>query len=180
MAVRVRSRFATSLKNNSGSAMVETLPLLVIFVVLLGFGLGFFGIVHTAIMNSMASRTYAFETFRNRSDLTIFRDSDTNVNNDPQFSQVHARFHAVNDEHINPATQTGLYATARQLTFAPSTAPPKAQGSGSGGSSSSPILAHNSGIFGIAPRNQSLGVSPAWVMVGYGICLDANCGDGAE
>ena len=180
MAVKVRALRSASLENNRGSAMIETLPLLVIFVVLLGFGLGFFGVVHTAIMNSMASRTYAFETFRNRADLTIFRDSDTSLNSDPQFSQVHARFHTVNDENINSAAQPGVFATVRQITFAPTTAPPQASGSGSGGSSSSPILAHNSGIFGIAPRNQSLGVSPAWVMVGYGICLDANCGDGAE
>ncbi len=168
---------AKRIKNDRGSVMVETIPLLAIFVVLLGFGIGFFGVIHTAIMNSMASRTYAFETFRNRSDLTIFRDADISVSDNVQYQpQVGARFHTVDDERVDPSSSPGEFGTARDITFFPLAGAPQA--SGSGGSSSSQVVAHNSGIFSDSPTNHTLAVSPAWVMVGYGICLNATCGDG--
>lgn len=157
------------LASERGSAMVETVPLLVIFIVLLGFGLGFFGVIQTAIMNSMASRAYAFETFRNRADLTLFRDTGG-----PPFYQFQSwgsRFHTINDERVPASVQTGQYATSRPITMFPSFA------SVPSSDSSNLVTVNNSKIYGLAYQNRSVDVSPAWVMVGYGICLNANCGD---
>lgn len=59
-----------------GSAIVETLPLIIIFITILGNIWGFFMAVHSGILASIGARAYAFETFRNRADLTYFRDQD--------------------------------------------------------------------------------------------------------
>ena len=159
--------------------MIETVPLLVIFIVLLGFGLGFFSVIQTAIMNSMAARTYAFETFRNRADLTIFRDTSVSGSqNIYQYSKWGSRFHTVNDERIPASVTNGTYATKRPILFDSfrSFSPPPTSGSSSSGGLEN---LHNNKIYETAlqDRYKSKGVSPAWVMVGYGICLNANCGN---
>ncbi|MCB0350137.1 MAG: hypothetical protein KDD38_03070 [Bdellovibrionales bacterium] len=156
------------LTNNSGTAMIETLPLLIIFVVLLSFGIGFFGVVHTGIMNSMAARTYAFETFSNRSDVTFFRDrrSDGIM---LQYSAFQNRFHTV-DSELNQDNRLGdaTFATTRNIAFGRKIASSQASESD-----------HNVNIYTIAGRNRKGGVeaSPAWIMVGYGICINSKCGD---
>lgn len=167
MVVEMKPCFspASPLKNEHGLAMIETLPILIIFVVLLGFGLGFFGVVHTGIMNSMAARTYAFETFHNRSDLTLFRDRDG------LFHHLNHgnRFHAIDSEmNISKTLGEGTFATTREISFprrTPSTAADEQQ--------------HNIDIYLIQGRNRQGGVeaSPAWIMIGYGMCIDAQCGD---
>ena len=62
-----------------GTALLETIPLLVIFVILLGFAMGLFGIVHTAVLHSIAARTYSFESFRNRTNLQYFREDGSGL-----------------------------------------------------------------------------------------------------
>ena len=65
------------LSNQKGMAVFEIVPLLVLFVLLLNFVFGFFGIIHSGILNSIAARNYAFETFRNRTSLNYIRDEST-------------------------------------------------------------------------------------------------------
>lgn len=147
--------------------MVETLPILIIFVVLLSFGLGFFGFVHTAVMNSIASRTYAFETFRNRSDVTFFRDRKAD-DVYTHYQNIGNRFHTIDSEKkIGNSLGVGQFATTRDIAFGRKIA-----------SSGASALEHNVNIYTISGRNRKGGVqaSPAWVMVGYGLCIDANCG----
>jgi Tfp pilus assembly protein PilV len=153
------------LKNQQGTAMVETLPLLIIFVIMLAFGLGFFSVVHTAIMNSMAARAYAFETFRNRADLNIHRENDAS-NPATYYSLYGARFHAINSENLG--NQQGQFASVRNIQFG--VTPQQTSGN---------VTDHNTNIYTIGSRNRKGGVetSPAWVMVGYGICINAQCGD---
>src|SRR5580698_1982900 len=62
------------LRNQNGMAMIEAVPLIVIFVMLLSFSMGFFGVVHTAVLNSISARAYAFETFRDRTNLNYYRE----------------------------------------------------------------------------------------------------------
>jgi hypothetical protein len=153
-------------KNQKGLAMIETLPILVIFLVLIAFSLGFFGIVHTGILNSIAARAYAFETFRNRADLSYFRDKGDPTQGAPKlYFNKGFRFHTINDE--NRAGDVGPYATARPLAIGR-----EIQSSGAS------VQDHNVEIFSISGRNRTGGVeaSPAWVMVGYGICVRAACG----
>jgi len=147
--------------------MVEALPLLVIFTALFAYSLGFFGIVHTAILNSMAARTYAFETFSQRSDTTLFRDRKSG-DGYTEYSSYGTRYHTIDSElQIDHNQGDGQYATVRPLVFgrrAPSSA----------GSAND----HNTKIYEITGRNRKGGVevSPAWIMVGYGLCIDADCG----
>ncbi len=148
--------------------MIETLPILVIFVVLLSFSLGFFGVVHTAIMNSMASRTYAFETFQNRSDVTFFRDR-RGAQGLLQHLSAGNRFHTVDSElNLDKSLGPETHATTRPIAIgrrAPTSAASE--------------LDHNQNIYTLAGRNRRGGVeaSPAWIMVGYGLCINAGCGD---
>lgn len=154
-----------NLRNEKGMAIIETVPLLVIFVVLMSFGLGFFGVVHTATLNSIGARTYAFETFRNRTNLNYFREDQsglqaaTSLNN----SRKGWRYHAVQNEgyRINR-----IIPTTRPISL----------GRGVAAINTSQEV-HNQQIFQILPRNERISVNPVWVMVGYGICLSATCGN---
>lgn len=147
--------------NNKGLATIEALPILVIFLVLIGYGLGNFGIIHTGILHSIAARTYAFETFRNRTDLTYFRDTG----NTPEYYSYGFRFHGIQPESDD---SLDFHGTPRPIAIGRDLATDQAN-----------VQDHNNNIYQIEQRNREGGVSvsPAWVMVGYGICLNAGCGD---
>lgn len=164
MAVRPRAGFKTR-KRQGGMATVEAIPLLVIFVLLVAYSVGMFGAVHSGILQSIAARTYAFETFRNRTNLNMFRENGSASNgNILNYAKMGMRYHSVNGEDA-PENAKGFFATRRPLTMG-YPAPPGA---------ATPVD-HNERIFTIQPRNQTVGVSPMWIMVGYGMCLNAGCG----
>lgn len=149
--------------NQKGMAIIETLPLLVIFVMLSGFGLGLYGVVHTATLHSIAARTYAFETFRNRTKLDYYREDGSGLT-DPFFlGKKGYRYHAIQNESDD---RTDFVATTRPLTLGRSV-----------DAVSASETVHNVGIYNIGKRNEKVSVNPAWVMVAYGICLNAQCGD---
>lgn len=159
-------KITSSIKNQTGMAMIEVLPILVVFVVLLAFGLGLFGVVHTAILNSIGARTYAFETLSNRADVTMFRDRKA-TGGFTHYSRIGNRVHTIDSDKAS-ATPEGQYATARKIAFGLRT--PSAEGTEAD---------HNNNIYNIVGRNRKstgVSVSPAWVMVGYGICINAGCG----
>lgn len=160
-------RRKSKLKDQSGMAVVETIPILVIFLMLIAYGLGFFGVVHTGILNSIASRAYAFETFRNRSNVVYFRDKGTSGYS--HFANIGSRMHTVNSElAASENVDEGQYATLRPLALGREVA-----------SSNTSQAQHNERIYSIEQRNRKGGLeaSPAWIMVGYGICINARCGD---
>ena len=162
-----KSRLSAPLKDEHGLAMIETLPILFIFVVLLGFGLGMFGFVHTAILNSIGSRTYAIETMQNRADVALFRDRK---GDDPHahYAGYGTRMHIIDSEKNMQAVVGPQYATDRNIAFGLKLQTAEAN-----------IYDHNRKIYDIKDRNRKGGVeaSPAWVMVGYGMCINAGCGD---
>lgn len=153
------------LQNERGLATVETIPLLVLFVMLSGYALGLFGSIHTAILHSIAARTYAFETFRNRTNLNIFREQAfANQGNLLSYVGKGMRYHSVRSESVEPGRE-GFFASTRPLTKGyPG---PEARGN---------EVDHMERIFTIQPRNEAVEVNPIWIMVGYGICLNAACG----
>lgn len=156
------------LRNESGMALVETIPILVIFLVLFAYGFGFFGVVHTGILNSISARAYAFETFRNRANLTFFRDRQT-ADGFSHFANIGVRFHTVTSEKkAGDATDQGQFATTRKLALGRDVA-----------DSNTPESQHNERIYSLERRNRKGGLeaSPAWIMVGYGICINSRCGD---
>lgn len=145
--------------------MLETVPLLVIFVVLTSFGMGFFGVVHTAILHSIAARTYSFETFRQRTNLYYFREdgTGTSVGTAINYQSKGWRYHAIQNE------------TDKRNKFVPTTRP-IGMGRVTAAIDSSKAT-NNEEIYNILPRNERTSVNPVWVMVGYGICLNATCGN---
>lgn len=58
--------------NNSGFAALEVVAIFAVVMILFNFGLGFFGVIHTGILKSIAARNYAFETYRFKSNLDFF------------------------------------------------------------------------------------------------------------
>lgn len=151
--------------NNKGLSTIEAIPLLIVFVVLLFFTFGFFGIVHSAVLHNIAARNYAFETFRHRSDLTYFR-SNRMVSADLQhYLNTHSRLHGVISDTVGiNSRQT---ATERPIALGLSIDVQNRE-----------VSVHNSQIFSLGnnQRNTGLGVSPVWIMVNYGICLKTSCG----
>ena len=151
------------IKSQGGMALIETIALLFIFIILMSYGLGMWGAIHTGILHSIAARTYAFETFRNRTNLTYLRE-EKQVNNKYHYFE-YARFHAIQSQ--DPSGNE-FYATKRRISFSKSPA------------SSNPGDArfHSEDIYSIAPGRYrgGSGVSdPIWVMVGYGMCLNTKC-----
>lgn len=158
-------RLGTRDKNQRGMATIESLPLLVIFSVLMSYGMGLFGAVHTGILQSIAARTYAFETFRNRTNLTLFRENLSGLSDPLQTQLFGIRFHAVLTEI--PSPQSEFFASERPLAVGRNVAQTGRE-----------FNVHNQNVFnGIGLRNETVEVSPIWIMVGYGICLSAACGD---
>ncbi len=159
----MRARSATKiLQNERGLAMLETVPLIVIFAVLVSFGLGFYGIVHTATLHSIGARTYAYETFRQRTNLYYFREDGSGLSGPLVYHNKGWRYNAVNNEN----DERNLFvSTSRPIAFGRETAAVEAN-----------AQTHNQQIFQLQPRNERVAVNPAWIMVGYGICLNAKCG----
>ena len=164
------------LQNEKGLATVETVPLLVIFVILLAYSFGSFGIIHTGILNSIAARTYAFETFRNRTNVVYFRDNvrpGETFGGAAHFQRKGNRIHGIRQE-IKPGDPSpgnvSFYATERPLRVGLGGIP--------GDASRTTASIHNDRVF-TDVRDQlqtQIGVSPAWVMTQYGLCLNAACG----
>jgi hypothetical protein len=143
--------------------MLETVPLLVIFAMLMGFSLGFYGIIQTAILHSIAARTYAFETFRNRANLYYYREDGSGLTRPLNFTNKGWRFHAVTNESDG---RDFFVPSMRSIAMGWGLASEKAS-----------ETTHDKEIFALLPRNDRVGVNPAWIMVGYGICLNAGCGN---
>lgn len=160
------------LKNEKGMATIEVIPLLLVFVYMLCFEFGMFGIIHTGIMQSMAARTYAFETFRNRTNLTYFRDN--NANFFVHFRNTGTRTHGIASElATDEDKQTEGIASERPLRVGIPLQPDE--------SSRKNLALHNEKVFdqalvGPQKRNQVVGVSPVWIQIEYGMCLNTRCG----
>ena len=153
MAVRLHR------KSQRGFSMIELLPLLVVFILLINYAVGMWGAVHTGILHSIAARNYAFETFRNRPRLIMHRyDSEGCLHNQGR----HFRYHAIIDD--NGFQGDGpVVATARRTSM-----------TGTAAIVGDELDVHNS-INEMEDRNRNKQVSPIWVKVGYGICLDVQC-----
>lgn len=151
------------LGNEKGMALLETIPLLVIFIMLVAFGMGLFGAVHTAVLHNIAARTYAFETIRNRTNLNYYREETTGIGNPLWLGKKGWRYHAVQPESAPP---NNFYATKRPLRVDRQIS-----------ENSSSETEHNDKVFNLKDRNQEVSVSPMWIMVGYGMCVNARCGE---
>jgi hypothetical protein len=158
-----------SIKNQRGNAMIEIVPILAIFILLVNFALGFFGLIHSGILNSIAARNYAFETFRNRSDLHYLRDIvGTDV--DFTYSRAELRYHAIRGE--SSKSTTDFEATRRPIRFSEIRGVASELGTNEHGVKVKGIVEGQRA----SEKGIDEGVSPAWIRTAYGICLNANCG----
>ena len=176
------------IKNQKGFAMLEALPLIWLMFVLLGATLGSWGIAHTAVLNSIAARNYTFFLFNNRSDLSYLRDfgnmeypavrqMDYTVrgryyreDNNGSRSGHGKRFSYIGSEAADPVNPS-LTATLRRVDFRQITYTDRSEFLSEREHTSKITLDE------MQPRNMNQKVGPAWIMVGYGICLSARCGD---
>ncbi|MEO0336110.1 MAG: hypothetical protein AAF202_06940 [Pseudomonadota bacterium] len=159
------------INNEKGQAMIESIPLLSIFILLMLYAMGLFGVIHTGILFSIGARAYAFETFRNRANTNIFRYSDNSsgqINENFHHGPIGFRYHFVSE--FIPGSKP-ISATGRRIAVGLNREP---QNTGPSG-----VPVHNRNAFEDierGQRNQSVEVDPAWLMIGYGLCQDASCG----
>ncbi len=150
--------------NNRGMATLEAIPLIVIFVMLVGYALGLWGVVHSATLHSIGSRQYAFETLRNRAHYVYHRDRGAEVLHN---QKIGYRYHAV----TNNTSEEAFNAPIRPITVGKQPVQTDLRNLNTGN-----VQAHNQEIFEIQQRNQKLDFSHAWIMTGYGLCLNPACG----
>lgn len=153
------------LKNQRGFAVMESVVLLFIFLVLFFYTMGFFGVIHTGILHSIASRNYAFEIFRHRTNLWYFRQNNAN---DLKYHEFANRLHGTNNEIAVTGANNLQYATERRVAMFKGDIEPVGRSSNE----------HAQAGAAIKPgeRNTSVSLDPVWIKVNYGICLTADCG----
>ncbi|HWU42235.1 MAG TPA: hypothetical protein VN132_02315 [Bdellovibrio sp.] len=164
----LKHKKSSHLKNQKGMAIFEMIPILIVIVLLVNFSLGFFGSVHTGILNSIASRNYAFGTFNHRADLTYFRNTRANQQADIHYEKKGMRLHGVCSENAG-ANNDRWIATARKIDFFDSNQRLDATGTSPGYHSQDVNTVLDS------QRNERVGVNPVWIKTLYGICLRADC-----
>jgi hypothetical protein len=158
------------LANSRGNAMIEILPVIAIFILLVNFSLGFFGVIHSGILGSISARNYAFETFRNRADLRYFRDIPGG-DKDFTYAKSELRFHGVQGEKAGGNSGADWYATRREIKFSDIKGIVNPLGSEPDHTTLKQIRPYE-----VVGSNADEGVSPAWVRTAYGICLESKCG----
>ncbi len=167
------------LKSNKGMAALEVVAIFAVIMILFNFSLGFFGVVHTGILKSIAARNYAFETYRFRSNLDFFwRENTPTIS---KFRLFGNRFHGVTSEYLG---SDDWVATARPISFVSSFGGTNEDGDDMSRTPSTdanrPL--HNSKIFTIKDDGKPLldekdqyQAFPVWIKPVYGICINANC-----
>lgn len=163
--------------NQKGFATIEVIPFVIVTMVIVGFGLGFFGAVHTAIIANISARSYAFETFRNRSTLYTLRDLDADQASTNYFGEQY-RIHGSKGEGLlnNGGIRFSPFIRPVSLPGFPF-APEEGLGD--------PAIHHNLTTSTVLNQNnyadkdqrEQFKVNPIWVRVRYGICLSLSCGD---
>ena len=159
----------SSIRNEKGSAIIEVIPIIIVIVLFLNFSIGFFGAVHSGILNSIASRNYAFETFRHRANLVYFRSTGPKDVVQLDYSKLNLRVHAIASEKSKSGAYEWLATTRTIDAFALSKR--AADNEGSAGDHNKTVRTLNE-----SERNEKVGVNPIWIKSQYGICLNSTCG----
>lgn len=168
-----------SLRREEGMASIEMVPLLLLFAMLFNFTLGFFGVIHSGILNSIAARNYAFETFRNRASLVYLRDEPKSATEEieSRYTKMGYRFHGIISEN-NKGSQSWI-PTKRTIRFTDAAGLDETLGDGG----EHTTLVRNIQSVGkvsdtftgkTADEGKS-GVNPVWIQTLYGICLNSTC-----
>jgi hypothetical protein len=159
------------LNNENGSAMIEVIPVIFVIVTFLSFSLGFFGAIHSGILNSIAARNYTFETLRHRSNVVYFRSNSGAADAQLSYNGIGFRMHGVTTEESSTGGRLEWKATTRPINISMLTSQKEVEQSGTKNE-------HNQQVPFVkdAERNERVGVNPIWLKSQYGICLNAACG----
>jgi hypothetical protein len=172
------------LKNNKGMAVLELVPTLFVYMLLINFSLGFFGIVHSGILHSIAARNYTFETFAHRTNLVYHirpKDPSPAALAKNNFEAKGYRYSGIVSE--NDKTETKWIATDRPIAFTSQFGGTDNDGVDLGGRNPGNVTgesaAHNTGVRNLneAVRNETIAVKSIWIKTIYGICMNSKCGD---
>ena len=161
-------------KNNKGMALIEALPVLFMVILVFNFSLGFFGAIHSGILNSIGSYNYTLETFRFRSNLMYFRPGAGASHYDKSMNRVHG---VIGDGYSKKDTKIGRWpATVRSITISgvdKMESKYLAQADHNKASQTSVWKA----IAGFTDSSEDdAPITPEiWVKTVYGICLNADC-----
>jgi hypothetical protein len=161
------------LNNQNGVALVELVPLLGLFILLVNFSLGFFGLIHSGIINSIAARTYAFEAIGNRSNLVYLRDQvDTDLR---EYVSVGQRFFGIKSDSTGSSAIAEWAVTKRPIKFTDISADRNID-------FDQPIrdrellkIKDDARASEVAASFVEDDIKFFWVRVMYGICLNATC-----
>lgn len=180
----IQKKLPKKFKNSErGMAFVESIPVLFMVVVVFNFSLGFFGAIHSGILNSIASYNYTMETFRFRSNLIYFRPGDSKMAHYMKDNKPMSRVHGVTSDGIQQNDTGGANrwpATVRSIAFNKSMT---RMVDGATGVHDYTKLAKNNpqNVWGINTAYSPDSSTPSavtpeiWVKTVYGICLTADC-----
>jgi hypothetical protein len=178
--LKKKNIFATK-KKQKGMAVIEAIPVLFLLVLIFNFSLGFFGAIHTGVLNSIGSYNYAFETFRYRSNLMYFRPGVDVKNYKNSMSRVHG---IIKDgSEASPNEEKGVWpATVRDVSFSYIKGDAKR---GLAGAESNPMdrgyagRTNNKNVWFATsesvPTATALQSPSIWIKTVYGICINADC-----
>lgn len=167
-------------KKEKGMAFVEAIPVLFMIVVVFNFSLGFFGAIHSGILNSIASYNYTMETFRFRSNLMYFRPGGALKH----YEKSMARVHGVTADGVenDDLTKDKWPATIREIAFNKSVTSVDSYTPG-GAEGVDHFFKKNPDSFTVGYINTNYladgtNFTPSpeiWIKTVYGICLNADC-----
>jgi hypothetical protein len=153
------------LRNQKGMAAIEMIPMMIITAIIINFSFGFFGAIHSGILQSIAARNYAFEIIRHRANANYFRDKGTAI---ASYRKMGNRLHTVVRE--NPPGDYKFVSTRRPIQYL-------------GGryvniEDKGTSQDHTTEVYNVKPGEQYSdkdGVTDIWVKPMYGLCLSSEC-----
>ncbi len=166
------------LSDKQGIATLELVGFLILIVSMTGFLLGFWGALHSGVLNSTAARAYAFETFRNRVHLQYHRSTGpegaapTHLYN--KQLRIHRVIHKENCEEDNFCVRSqGIFLS---LGLGGEVGDTRATGDYRNETMYAESELNSQGL-SVRSRYRRQGVDPIWSKVSYGICVRPQCGD---
>tara|TARA_B110001454_G_scaffold218991_1_gene249009 strand:+ start:37783 stop:38322 length:540 start_codon:yes stop_codon:yes gene_type:complete len=172
----------SQLRNEKGMAALEVVGIFAVIMILFNFSLGFFGVIQTGILKSMAARNYAMETYRFRSNLDFFWREAANPTDLSKFRKFGNRFHGITSEYSVDSDK--WVATARPISFVSSFGGTDQDGNEYNRTpqADNNVTLHNTTIYQIRDDGKPLlddkdkyKAYPVWIKSTYGICINFDC-----
>ena len=175
-----RTLFSSQRKKQKGMAVIEAIPVLFMLVMVFNFSLGFFGAIHSGILNSIGSYNYAMETFRYRSTLVYFRPGVKEKNYKSSGNRVHGITKDGSEQAANEA-KGSWPVTFRAITFNYVKEDPSRNVAGIseserkyGGRTSRTNIWFATSEY-TPDESGSIQTPRIWLKTVYGMCINADC-----